>query len=605
MKLPRSRFLSLFLVALVLAACGDSRLTTSATGSEQPRERPAYDPNRDGPAIPPDDDTTRGPRCCVLVPAIGETSVGVAFEGSVDLGVYLFSLTTGDPLPDNTIEWRIEGDGTAGSRLSAANSFTDIAGLAQIRFDAGSVATAFRVIASFPGANEVAYDVTVLDMPVGAVEVTVVHPSSSIYPVSPINVRLFKREDLRCSFLSPGEYPADFFVQTDLESTREQALFENLLADETFTIVATGFGAMGEVAAQACLEEVYVEEGVTREVELVLQLLPLNPIGEYDVQSWWDFTDALLETGAVGAIIVDILDLFEDPGEQILDYMVDAIGYFVGGWVSDVIEVFLSVTRLDRLIGDAINDLINSSDALRQFFSIGCDLRRMVTRLQILSILSIGKIGSDFEIFGVDTWTGLGICDFTPDDDFMVGECDERPDCDRIQIQITDGSLGLLRGDWTGRVLSYNQLTIDRHAVDFNYGRLILFILDNFLFPAITGEPAPVSLEDVFSSIVNCEGFGEMITGSDGEICVIGCITAEDLEGFCDGAISLVFGTLFEGFVGSLSFDSVLEMRGSCTLVNEDTDLEVESLSEGEYTGTINIGSSSSPFNSTFVGQRR
>ena len=134
---------------------------------------------------------------------------------------------------------------------------------------------------------------------------------------------------------------------------------------------------------------------------------------------------------------------------------------------------------------------------------------------------------------------------------------------------------------------------------------MILFILDNFLFPAITGEPAPVSLEDVFSSIVNCEGFGEMITGSDGEICVIGCITAEDLEGFCDGAISLVFGTLFEGFVGSLSFDSVLEMRGSCTLVNEDTDLEVESLSEGEYTGTINIGSSSSPFNSTFVGQRR
>ena len=595
------------LVGLVFLGCGDSRLTTTGAGSpDQTRERPAYDPDRGSNPYTPDGGTPNGgPRCCVLVPAMGDTNVAVGFDGSIDLGVYLFSLQSGEPVADETIEWRLEGDGSAGARLAAASSITDLSGLAQIRFNAGEAAAEFRVVASHPGANEVEYTVTVLDLPIGSIEVSVSHPAAAIYDVSPINVRLYKREDLQCSFLMPGQYPADFFVQIDLESTSERATFDSLLADSAYTVVATGFGAIGEIAAQACLDDVFVEEGITRSVELVLQLLPLNPIGEYDVQSWWDFTDALLETGSVGRIIVDILDLFEDPGEQIIDYMIDAIGYFVGGWVSDVIEVFLDITRLDRLLGDAINDLINSSEILRDFFSLGCDLRRMVTRLQILSILSIGKIGSDFEVFGVDTWIGLGICDFSIDDDFVVGECDGRDDCERIPIQIEDGTIGMLRGDWTGRVLSYNQLTIDRHAVDFNYGALILFILENFLFPAITGDPAPVSLEDVFTSIVDCEAFGTFITGSDGEICVIGCITDDDLAGFCDGAISLVFGTLFESFVGALAFDSVMEMRGSCTLVNADTDLEVEELTDGEYTGTINVSGEGSPFNSTFIGQRR
>jgi hypothetical protein len=367
-------------------------------------------------------------------------------------------------------------------------------------------------------------------------------------------------------------------------------------------VVATGFGALGEIAAQACEDDVFVVENVTKQVTLVLQLLPLNPVGEYDVQSWWDFTDALLETGSVGAIIVDILNLFENPGEQILNYLLDGLEYFVGGLITSVVEIFLEVTRLDRVIENAINDMINSSDTLRQFFSVGCDLRRMVTRLQVLSILNIGKIGSNFEIFGVDTWTGLAICDFTPDPDFVVGACDETPDCQRIPIVIDSMELGLLRGDWTGRVMSYNHLIIDRHAVDFNYGRLILFALENWVFPWLTGDEAPVTLRDVVSDIINCAGIAAFI----GDICAFGeCINAASVERFCDGAINLIFGSLFQVFVNALSFDSVLELRGEATLVNTDTDLLIEELTDGEYVGTIRVASDGTPFDAQFVGQRR
>lgn len=611
LRFPLAAYLVVAL-ALASAACSDPTLTHTADGDNDGigTDRVAYDPRRGSPDDPDAGGDGGGPdteiptdRCCVMVPAIGEPTVEVGFEGDVDLGVFLFDLRSGDPVPDEMISWAVEGDGAA--RLSAANAFTDLSGRAQIRFQAGASASTYRVTASHPGANSVSYEVRVRELPVGSVAVTVRHPAAALYNVSPINIRLFPRADLRCDMLSPGEYPADYFVQGEVTRAGETATFDNLLADSNFTVLATGLGGIGEIAAQGCVDDVFVREGETRSVEVILQLLPLNPQGEYDVQSYWDFTDALLETGSVGTIIVDILDLFENPGEQLLDYMLDAIGYFVGSWVSDVIDVFLSVTRLDRLIEDAVNDLINSSDTLRGFFSLGCDLRRIVTRLQVLSILSIGKLGSDFEVFGIDTWVGLGICDFTPDPDFVVGVCDDAPDCERVSISIEDGSLGLLRGDWTGRVLSYNQLTIDRHPVDFNYGRLILFVLETFIFPALTGDPAPVTLEDVFSDIINCEGFGDFITGSDGEICVIGCITDDDIEGFCDGAVSLVFGTLFEGFVGSLSFDSVMEMRGSAVLVNTDTDTDVERLEDGEYTGTIYVDSSGSPFNADFEGDRR
>jgi hypothetical protein len=588
----------------LLLACQDARLSGSNGPADETamRDRPAYNPNSGGI---PGEETPIGDRRFIMIPAVSDTSIAVGYEGRVDLGVYLFGLGTGEPAPDETVQFTMTEAPVGGSHLTAANAFTDSAGQAAIRFEAGDVPAVFQVIVSHPEANSVSYDVTVLDLPVGSLEVTVVHPAASVYDVSPITVRLYPREILRCDFLAPGEYPSDYFVGAELGSTRETALFENLLADEIYTVLGTGFGEIGEIAAQGCMDDVHVQEGLTREIDLILQLLPLNPVGEYDVQSWWDFTDALLDTGSVGSIIVDILDLFENPGEQILDYMVDAIGYFLGSWISDVIEIFLSITRLDRLIEDAINDLINSSPALRGFFSLGCDLRRMVTRLQVISILSIGKIGSDFEVFGVDTWTGLGVCDFTVDDDFTVGECDSRPDCERIPIIVEDGSLGLLRGDWTGRILSYNTLQIDRYPIDFNYGRLILFILENYIFPILIDEPAPVSLEDVLFSIINCDAFADFITGSDGEICVIGCISHDDIEGFCEGAVSLVFGTFFNAFVTSLSFDSVIDLRGTCTLVNDDTDLDVEFLEDGQYLGTIYVDGEGSPFSSDFIGQRR
>jgi len=279
---------------------------------------------------------------CLLVPVRGDTGISVGFGGSVALKVALFSLGTHAPVSEEAIEWRVESGTLAGSRLGSSRSTTDSSGRSEIQFVAGDTMTEVTVVASHPRADPVVFTVTVLDLPVGGLEITVLHPTSDIYDVGPIDVRLYSHDELDCDAVTAGLVPEGSLVDTEIADTRTPAVFEDLIAEDGITVVAFGYGALGEVVAQGCINDILVAEGETTEVNLILHLNPMNLVGEYEVTTSLDFSLALLETGAVGEIIVDILDLFEDPGEQLLDYMVDALGLFVSEHVSDAVDIFLA-----------------------------------------------------------------------------------------------------------------------------------------------------------------------------------------------------------------------------------------------------------------------
>ncbi len=601
----RNHLLIVLAAAFVGSGCGDARLSTSGEAPNFGEDAGRRPQGRDGGPEDAGDsgflqeDAYRPPveeLGCVLLPSVGG-DIFVGVESAVQIGAYQFSLESGEPMEDARVSFTILEEESVASRLSSENVRTDDEGLAAVRLSAGPAAGPVVVRVFSPCANSIDIEVDVLALPTGNLRVGFNYPFREIYDVHPVEVNLYLAEEIRCSEVDRGELPPGELFAGEARDTTSFVAFESLIVDQEFTVLATGRGEHGERAAQGCADSIFVREGRTRELTVDLFLLPLNPAGDYDVLSHWDFRDAIAESGEVGRMIVEVLEIFENPGAGLVDFLLDLVRDFVGGIVSVAIDLFLSITGLDDLLADVINDIIESVPFLSDIVTIGRDLRAIIAELEVISELSIGKLGSDYEVFGADQWNGVALY-------WRLGcEPTDPPDCGRIPVELDTVDLGLLRGDWTGRVLGYDRLDIDRHPVDFEYGRLILYVLEYLVLPAITGDPGPVTLADLMSRILNCAGIGDWVAGDGDCLCAFGaCVCDDDIEGFCEDFINLVFGPFFRGFVEGLSFDAVLDIRGSCTLVNIDENLQVDALTGGEYIGNIYIGESPTPFVADFCG---
>ena len=601
---------SVLLVAALFAlaaGCGEARLSSGETESERGGDRPDFDggpldrpdagatdagsaPDSTEPPIVPPENAT-----CVLIPSVGgDLFVGVG--SSLQVGVYQYDLATGDVMTGERIGFELTDD-SVDAVLSSANVRSDEDGLAAVRLNAGVTPGMAVVEIVSDCAQPVELEVEVLELPTGNITVRFNYPFRDLYDVSPVRVRLFETDVRPCSDIARGELPGEELLEQEATNVASTTTFNALRTDVAYTFVALGIGELGELAAQGCADNVFAREGRTDELTVDLFLLPLDPGGDYDVLAKWDFRDAIAESGEVGRIIVDVLDVFENPGAGLLGFILDLVESLVGGIISAAIDLFLDLTGLDDLIADAINDLIDRSPFLSDVVTIGRDLRAIIAELEVVSELSIGKLGNDFEIFGADEWKGLALY-------WRLG-CDptDPPDCGRIPIVLEDTDFGLLRGDWTGRVRGRDGLDIDRHPLDFEYGRVILYVLEYLVLPAITGDPGPVTLEDLMFRIFQCEELGNAIIGDDNCICALGaCVCDTDVEGFCEDFVSFAFGSIFRGFVEALSFDAVLDNRGEAEMRNLNTDLDVDALWNGRYFGNMYISDTPTPFSAVWCG---
>ena len=586
-------FVCLAVVALA-ASCGDSKLTHTSHQDDSLPDRDTGRDDRDNPDTP----GVEG-GCCIMIPDGGDTDISVDQFGQIAIGVLLFAKDTGNPVPGELIEWEIL-ESPDGVELSERTATTDETGLARVRFLAGEELREFVVRATHSGANQVEFKLGVGDLPSGGLEVTLIHSGASVYPVAPIEVLVFPDSVYRCDDFQPlNRLPEpDYF--DEVRNTDRKAEFDALLTREPWTVVAIGRGEFGQRAAAGCVDDLRIREDEITKVEIVLLLLPLNPVGRYDSKSNWDFSETLENSGNVGAVLGEIFDAFENPGRYLFDQLINLVRSFLGGLIAGAVEFFLDVFGLDDQIEDAINGFIGGNDFLSRIQRAGLDLRDMVTNLEVLSTLTIGKLGNDYQVYGSDDWRGIAV--------YWRWNCDENspPDCGRIELALDrDSTLGLVYGEWTGQVAAYNQLQIFTHSVNLRYGQLILYLLNEVLLPALTDGNAH-SMVDAILYWIDCEGLSLAITGSDGEICApadIVCVQATDIEDVCNSVIRTLFG-FAEVLLGNLQVDSVIEISGSGTLVEMDGDLLVDDIVDGEYDGWVNIQGNRSPFTATWEATR-
>lgn len=585
------------LLVAPLWGCGDARVSTNVDQSR----------NTDDRTVPRLSDEY------FMVAAGANQLIGNVTE-TVPIKVYLYSKKTGEPIVDQTVAYEIlgdsQGDGEALATLSAFNGTTNADGGASINLRLGARPGMVSVRAAHQRSNAVDFQVDIRALETGNLELTLINTGQSIMDLRDIDVRLYRNGDVRCADFLPFEArdPGEL-SSVVVPNVHQKASFSELGTRERFLVTAVARGEMDQIAAAGCLDNIVVYPNEVRRQELLLQLVPLNPVGQYDAVSHWDFSQALADSGSVGSVIMSLLNVFDNPGQALYNAILSAVRNFVGGLISSGIDLVMNALNLDTMLINAINNAIESNDTLRKIRDAGRDLRDVVANLEVHSILTISRMSSKFDLRGTDNWLGITL--------YWRWNCNANspPDCGAINLQVDPdgriGELGILSSEWDGRLVAYNQLQIDRHPISLNYGRLIMYVLNEVILPQVTGGSAH-SMGEAMDQWI-CGGLGRAVTGSDGEICVDlavwrGCLYDHQISGFCSSVIGTVFG-LADLLVSNLELDIRFSVAGEGTVLETNSDGLVDVIRNGTFEGFIqntNPGQgSASPITATWEATQR
>ena len=557
-----------------------------------------------GPGEGGEDDSTRPSEehRFFMFPAEGFTVEGEV-TGDARLKVFLYERSSGEPADNVEVSFSLRPSGDEehdanAPTLGVANAFTDANGAASADVFLGTQEGVWTFRADHPRSNAVDLELVVGPAESGGIKVTPINASPTLMGLSDVDLRLYRHSHFDCQYFSPLGMQDDSFLADEFVPFTEQSVnFDNLGTSNRYVVTAVARGEHGQIAAGGCVGSIVVQDGESTDVEVMLQLVPLNPTGLYDVLSHWDFTDALADSGPAGSVIVRVLDIFENPGLSIYNEIISLIGNLVGGIISATFDTFLSLTGLDTTFQNFINDFIEGNEGLSQVWSAGRDLRDVVANLEVHSQLSIGKLAHDFEFRGQDNWLGITL--------YWTWGCEEEdgPDCGAVELAADDdgefATLGVLSSDWNGRVAAYDQLHIDQHTVSLRYGRLIIYMLNDVLLPAVTDGNAN-SMSEAFGYWFGCDSIAESII-PDGEICAANyCLEATTVANFCETAVSTVFG-FADILIENLEFDMGLRLGGEGRLVEETSDGMVDRIVDGYYLGYIEDSADGTPTSSSFT----
>jgi hypothetical protein len=552
----------------------------------------------DGNVIPPAPPTVYG-RILVIS---GDDEKNVHAGGTVPLDVILLD-TNGDPVDGERVDFEIFGD-MADSTLSARRTATDENGVATVDFVAGAALGSYTVQVKNPETRVLEFTINVIDLPTGGLDIGFEYEG----PVALGRMEVYVIDD--------ADYCEDPYYLTPPEGVIESGtvddIFERfevspLLAGTQVSVVVRGrLAANGVLAAGGCVSDIRVPDGENQRVTVSTFLLPLNPAGSYTVLNTFDFTDAI--PGTLGDVINGLVQFFGTRNQEreiagLLFDVIERIARDFGGGLAG-----LAVNLLRDWLEDELNDVINgwidndAPDWVRDFFTIGQDIVGIVAEMEVVSRMRISKPRRDGTFDGSQNWIGLAFywrlpCENDPD-----------PQCGRYEFTMDEiaaaaEGIQLVFGQFTGRIHSYNQGIIDLHTMDLQYGRLIMFVLNNIILPFIAD--GATNLRDALLNLANCPGFANRATGGRGHLRIAGIniVSRDRIEQWCTGGIGIV-GDAASAIIGRLRVDTRLSVQGEMVFLEETDDLQVDAIENGTWTGVIRTADDEGPpFAGTFVGE--
>ncbi|MCB9528055.1 MAG: hypothetical protein H6701_06605 [Myxococcales bacterium] len=609
-SLSPSLILSLALLPLgLLAGCADDAAPTHRQVLVEIPDDPALAPptyDEDGNPLPPQVDPlpdAQGDHYILIVD--GDDEIEVPLGGEAELRVLLFN-TLGEPVEGLQVEFTIE-DAPPGApgQLSSRRAVTGRDGAASVDFVAPDTVGTHTVRVRGPAPRPALFTIDVVDLPTGSVRIS--FEPDGLVAIG--NIELYLIPDTGwCEdpyYLAP---PMEPFETRNVEWVGDTVDVGPLLAGTRFAVVARGRTVDDHMlAAGGCVGDLRIRDGERVDVQVVLNTLPLNPAGVYQVDNNLDFTDAI--PGTLGDVIRALVQFFGDQHhereiaslifDQVERLARDAAGA-IGALIVDLVRGWVE-DDLNEIINDYIDQ--DAPQWVRDFFTIGSDLISVVSSTEVISHIRLNKPRRDGTFLGSQNWVGMAFywrlpCDGNPD-----------PECGRHAFtmdDLADGSSGieLVFGQFEGRVHSRDQGVIYSHTLDLQYGRLILFVLNNLILPEIAGGAHNIT--DALVNLANCPAFADGITGGRDHLRLggINIVSRDTIEGWCSGIMNVV-GDTASAILGRLRIDTRMTLEGEMTFVEEDDDLVVDRIIDGRWTGIIRTNEDEGPpFEGWFEGAR-
>jgi hypothetical protein len=597
-----------WIVLAVLAACGGG--SGPGTGDAAPGvDLPGADVED---AVGPGDEAPRdtaptGPRYKLVLLHDTSQPVEVVLPDTLTIKVQVLDLHNGGvEVPEQPVDFAIvkttdlaDVEATGDAFLEYGQNSTDGNGVAHDPFHSGNEKDRiYFVEASTEDADAVTLRIRVVDsIFCGCANVELAYAGT--LPTSALSkVKVYALDPAYpCEELHAEKPVPPSVSDKTLTGVTESVTFDCLKeipGAKSYSIYVTAKGPNGCVVATGCAPFDPQPDNCVK-VTVEVDEERLNPTGMYDCIDHFDLTNLVkecaggikdpLECFSVGGadlgkqvccVVYQLVTFFNSPGTTIIAAIKDVAKQFIG---SIIVDTLFSV--FEDVLADIVTDwlLENSPEWVKDFFAKGKEMMEIVTALELRSDLLIGKTSGDV-VTGVHNWTGITIGGKT----FSLND-----------LQNTKFPLSLVQGTWTGEMYGFYNLRENPHAIHLNYGKLILFVLDEILIAGVTGGQAH-SLEEAAYLWIDCKGIAKGIYDALPPGVFSGSV--QDLEQICIDGIDYLLSPV-EMFIGALQLDTYLTLEGEGRMVDDDCDLKVDKIVDGTYDGIVQTPTSTQ---GTFTG---
>jgi hypothetical protein len=551
-------------LALTLLACGGKKEATLVDSGEGTRSENGGPPTNADMWLQAVDS----------VPLDGEALT------STTVRVKLTQTGTGEPVSGEPVDFKVGEEADDETSLSAISAVTDEGGTATVDLRLGPTPGSITVTASHRDTMPLEIPVDVSEATTGAIRVNVHKPGNSPVELNPYRVTFLKNGQLTCDEYVGRTRLPEALAELHFDDPSQPVVQGGFSPDPKVTVVVEALGEGGLTLAAGCVDGVEPIIATTTVTDVQLELLPVQPSGNFDVEGTWDISEAVAsQNGATGAL-VSVIEFMANPGESIYETLIEEIEDAAGF----SLDLLLDVVGVRDIVIDYVNDQLFRYHEVETFSAISADLSTMLNQLDVKSNLSIAKTDREYRFQGTEEWTEITI--------HWTWQCEESSadDCGIHTIDLTENGeeAGAVSYQWEGHVDGYDNLVIESHQAQIETGRLQLYLLEQVILPALTGDNAH-SIGEALQYWVDCGDLASRIIGGD-PICDpatgLLCIDEPLVESACNAGLNEV-GEWLEGPIRDQSGALDIELSGEAKLVDSDSDGIVNEIIEGDTEGVL------------------